>query len=100
MKCSYLLIVSVLFLAWCPPGLYAAEQNRGPEFINLKMGNMDLQFRHWQHQTSAQNDCFNCHKTKIGQIDDWGEASAHKICIPCHDLENKGPVLCRECHNK
>ena len=97
---SNLLIVSVLSLVWISPDAHAAQADRGPEVINLRMGNMDLKFQHWQHQTSVRNDCFNCHKTRIGQIDNWGEESAHKICIPCHDLENKGPVLCRECHNK
>jgi predicted CXXCH cytochrome family protein len=74
--------------------------DRGPEIINLKMGVMELRFQHWKHQTSVKNDCFNCHKTKIGVIDGWSKETAHKVCIPCHDLESKGPVQCHECHNK
>jgi Cytochrome c7 and related cytochrome c len=72
--------------------------NRGPEIINFKMGAIDLQFQHWKHLTSLQVECFNCHKTKIGKIDGWNKEFAHKICIPCHDLGNKGPVDCHECH--
>jgi hypothetical protein len=100
MKRLLLLAATVLFFAFVPLDTRADGPDRGPEVIILKMGNMDLTFHHWQHQTSAHIDCFNCHKSKIGHIDDWGEATAHKICIPCHDLENKGPVLCRECHKK
>jgi hypothetical protein len=79
-----------------------AEQpkDRGREIINLKMGVMELRFQHWKHQTDVHNDCFNCHKTKIGVIDGWNKDVAHKVCIPCHDLENKGPVQCHECHKK
>ena len=100
MKRIIILVMAVQSLLSIPVCIHAAEPDKGPEIINLKMGNMDLQFRHWKHQASVRNDCFSCHKTKIGQIDNWGETSAHKICIPCHDLENKGPVLCRECHSK
>ena len=77
-----------------------APKDRGREFINLKMGVVELRFQHWKHQTNVHNDCFNCHKTKIGVIDGWSKDVAHKICIPCHDLENKGPVQCHECHKK
>jgi hypothetical protein len=79
-----------------------ADQPKDPgrEIINLKMGVVDLRFQHWKHQSNVHNACFNCHKTKIGVIDGWDKEVAHKICIPCHDLESKGPVQCHECHVK
>lgn len=73
-------------------------KNAGPEVIKLKMGDMDLPFKHWAHQKSLNNECFHCHNTKIGKIDNWGKDTAHKVCIACHDLEDKGPVACLQCH--
>ena len=35
-----------------------------------------------------------------GKIAGWGKESAHTICIPCHDLDDKGPVECHQCHKK
>ena len=75
-------------------------KNNGPEVINLKMGDAELPFKHWSHQKSLNNECFHCHNTKIGKIDGWGKETAHKVCIACHDLEDKGPVACRQCHTK
>jgi predicted CXXCH cytochrome family protein len=75
-------------------------KNNGPEVIMLKMGDMNLAFKHWQHQKSLNGECFHCHNTKIGKIDNWGKDTAHKVCIACHDLEDKGPVACLQCHPK
>jgi hypothetical protein len=101
MKRFILLMISVLSFPAVSSNVFAdAPKDLGPEVINLKMGTMNLPFQHWKHQTSLHKECYNCHKTKIGQIDGWGKEVAHKICIPCHDLENKGPVLCQECHKK
>jgi len=106
MKRLMSLVITIIFTLILSSSIsFAAEKSdpskdRGPEFINLKMGVMELKFQHWKHQTSLHNDCFNCHKTKIGVIDGWSKDVAHKVCIPCHDLENKGPVLCQECHKK
>jgi hypothetical protein len=77
-----------------------AAKNNGQEVINLKMGEINLPFKHWAHQKSLNNECFHCHNTKIGKIDGWGKDTAHKICIACHDLEDKGPVACLQCHPK
>lgn len=70
----------------------------GPEFINLKMGATQLQFLHWKHQSSNDKDCLNCHKVEGGKIEGWGKEAAHELCIPCHDMNDKGPVACKECH--
>ncbi len=96
------LIFAVLLVASlsCAAEKKEAPKDRGREMINLKMGTMVLPFNHWKHQSDLSNDCFNCHKTKIGVIDGWSKDVAHKVCIPCHDLENKGPVQCHECHRK
>lgn len=73
----------------------------GPEVINLKMGIMVLPFPHRKHQAQLNNECFHCHsKNSPGKIEGWGQDAAHKICISCHDLEGKGPVECKQCHNK
>jgi len=104
MKRLLTLIVTLAFTLILSTTLtFAADKkdtpkDRGREIINLKMGVMELRFQHWKHQTNVHNDCFNCHKTRIGVIDGWNKDVAHKVCIPCHDLENKGPVQCHECH--
>lgn len=106
MKRSLFAIVTLAFAMILTSNLtFAVEKkdppkDRGREIIMLKMGVMELRFQHWKHQTNVHNDCFNCHKTKIGVIDGWSKDVAHKVCIPCHDLENKGPVQCHECHKK
>jgi predicted CXXCH cytochrome family protein len=81
-------------------GAADAPKDRGPEVINLKMKGMVMPFKHWKHQKEAKSDCRDCHSRKIGKIEGWGEDTAHKVCIPCHDLEEKGPVLCHQCHDK
>ena len=75
-------------------------KDKGPEVIQLKMGNMTLPFKHWKHQKTVNNECYHCHNTKIGRIDGWSKDTAHKICIACHELEDRGPVTCLECHPK
>lgn len=86
--------MSSVSLAGEPP------KDRGPEIINLKMAELQLPFKHWQHQKNTNNECFHCHASKIGKIDGWGKETAHKICIACHELEGKGPASCRQCHTK
>jgi hypothetical protein len=78
----------------------APPTNLGPEVINLKMGVMIAPFTHRKHQKLLNNECWHCHKTVNGKIDDWGKDTAHTICIACHDLYEKGPVECRACHKK
>jgi hypothetical protein len=75
-------------------------KNKGPEIIRLKMGDLELPFKHWKHQTNLNNECYHCHSTKIGKIDGWGKEAAHRVCIACHDLDDKGPVTCHQCHDK
>ena len=101
MKMCMLLMTGILIVSgYLTSAMADTPKDRGREIINLKMGVMELRFQHWKHQNDVHNDCFNCHKTKIGVIDGWSKDVAHKICIPCHDLENKGPVQCHECHKK
>lgn len=101
MKRLALLMLSGLVIS-CTTSLVPADapQMRGREVIDLKMGGMVLPFKHWKHQTTVHNDCFNCHKTRIGKIDDWGKETAHNTCIPCHYLESRGPTECDQCHKK
>jgi cytochrome c553 len=73
--------------------------NLGPEVIKLKMGDLVLPFKHWSHQKRLNNECFHCHATKIGKIEDWSKETAHNLCISCHEIEGKGPVECQQCHN-
>jgi predicted CXXCH cytochrome family protein len=88
----------VVLSGYVTVALADAPKDLGRDVIVLKMGVMELRFQHWKHQARTKGDCFSCHKTRIGVIDGWGKDTAHKICIPCHDLENKGPVQCHECH--
>lgn len=80
--------------------LAANTEDTGPEIIKLKMGKKTIDFSHRKHQKMTKNQCWECHNKKNGKIDNWSEATAHKICIPCHDLNEKGPVSCKGCHKK
>ena len=96
----FLLPVAVAVLL-CTTQLQAAEPgNKGPKVIKLKMGDKTLEFSHHRHQKLVNNQCWECHDKKNGNIDNWGKATAHKLCISCHDLIEKGPVVCKECHKK
>lgn len=88
-----LISVSATVTAATPP-------EKGREVIDLKMGSMVLPFKHREHQKRLNDECFHCHTAKIGQIEGWSKDTAHKICIACHELEDKGPTECGECHKK
>ncbi|NVN99591.1 MAG: cytochrome C [Geobacteraceae bacterium] len=90
-------IASLLFGSFA---MAAKSENPGPEIIKLKMGKKELEFSHHKHQKIAKNQCWECHDKKVGKIIGWSEATAHKVCIPCHDLNEKGPVICKGCHKK
>lgn len=87
-----LLTASLLFAA--------TADDLGPKTIELKMGKKTVLLNHRQHQQLTKNQCWECHDKKIGKIENWNESKAHKICIPCHDLNEKGPVMCKGCHKK
>jgi hypothetical protein len=71
----------------------------GPEVIPLKTGTPPLSFAHWKHQLANGSECFHCHKgAEGGKIEGWGRDAAHGLCIPCHDMNDKGPVECKQCH--
>jgi predicted CXXCH cytochrome family protein len=92
------LVICVTFPALgATPG---TVKDKGPDMINFKMGNMSLEFKHKKHIAALNNECFHCHKSEKGKIDGWGKETAHTICIPCHDLNDKGPVECQQCHAK
>jgi len=95
------LVIAVLSVYGVASNVMAeAPAGTGPEVINLKMGVMVLPFSHGKHARELKNDCLHCHTKKIGKIEGWGKDTAHRICIPCHDLEEKGPVECHQCHPK
>ncbi len=77
-----------------------APTNAGPEIIRFKMGDLTLPFKHWLHQKRLPENkrCFPCHTDGVGKIKNWGEETAHSLCITCHEIVNKGPVECRYCH--
>lgn len=89
----FLLLLATNVLAGKPDSL-------GPEIITLKMGQEIIEFTHYKHQKVTNNQCWECHKKASGKIDNWGEATAHRLCIPCHDLNEKGPVNCKGCHKE
>lgn len=73
----------------------------GAEVISLKTGAEPLPFAHWKHQQANGSECFHCHKgPEGGKIEGWGREAAHGLCIPCHDMNDKGPVECKQCHKK
>lgn len=101
MKYPIWLFVLVSMIGVSSIGFAAAPKDPGPEIINLKMGVMVLPFSHRHHQKELNQECFHCHPKKSGgKIENWSKDTAHKICISCHDLEEKGPVECKQCHTK
>jgi predicted CXXCH cytochrome family protein len=76
------------------------QKNLGPEFINLKNGPVPLPFTHRKHQLLQDSDCSQCHRPNSWKVDNWGKEVAHAMCISCHDLNDKGPVKCADCHKK
>ncbi len=97
----FLAVIAVLVFCGMSSSVPAqVSKNLGPETMNFKMGVVLLPFSHWKHQKLLNNDCLHCHDRSEGKITGWGEQTAHKICIPCHDLEEKGPVECHQCHDK
>ena len=101
MKRIVLLIAVLSFSGVAALRAAEAPKNSGPEVITFKMGVLLLPFQHWNHQKHLNNECYHCHgKSTTGKIPGWGKESAHTICIPCHDLDDKGPVECHQCHKK
>jgi predicted CXXCH cytochrome family protein len=93
------MILSLAFLVVTSNVLAEALKNPGPEVMYFNMS-VPIPFNHWKHQKLAKDDCLHCHDRKGEKIKGWGKEIAHKICIPCHDLDEKGPVLCHECHGE
>lgn len=93
-------LLVVIIAVVCTTASAKAEEpaKLGAESIILKMGTNNLTFTHRKHQKKTNNECWHCHKTENGKIDGWGKETAHNLCIPCHDLEDKGPVECKQCH--
>lgn len=73
-------------------------QDPGPDSILLKNGSTPLPFTHRKHQNLQSSECFHCHAANKWKIDDWGKEVAHAMCISCHDLNEKGPITCKDCH--
>ena len=96
-----LLLLAVAALL-CNTDLHASAKPDylGPDVIKFKMGAKTVDFSHYKHQKLVNNQCWECHDKKLGVIDNWSEATAHKLCIACHDLHEKGPIECKECHKK
>jgi predicted CXXCH cytochrome family protein len=94
------MVTAAAFLILSSESHAEEPKKRGPRIINLKMGDNELVFNHEKHQKMVKSACWECHDKKSGKIENWGEAIAHKLCIPCHDLNEKGPVKCKGCHKK
>lgn len=92
-------ILSGILVYWTDSA--KAVNGAGPDVISLKTGVAPLPFQHWKHQALNGGECSNCHKVESGgKIEGWGKETAHGLCIPCHDLNDKGPVECGQCHKK
>jgi len=92
-----LLLLSLMFTSVT---MAAKLESKGPQMIKLKMGKETIEFTHHKHQKAVDDQCWECHKKESGKIENWSEATAHKLCIPCHDLNEKGPVSCKGCHKE
>lgn len=52
-------------------------------------------------ESSEDSLCSDCHSVKATQDNSIPlEVAFHKRCKTCHVQENKGPLLCGECHIK
>ncbi len=95
---SGVMAVCIACIVMCAAAGSEALQNPGPEIIPLKNGSIPLQFSHRKHQNLQNSECFHCHIPDRWKIDNWGKETAHSMCISCHDLNDKGPVKCEDCH--
>jgi len=101
MKLLSLLLVSSLTTIVVPSVNLAADtaQDVGPEIIRLKMGGIYLPFKHRKHQKLTGVECSSCHTPQEWKIEKWDKEVAHHMCIFCHDMHKKGPVVCKDCHS-
>ncbi len=100
MKPTFLAFLLVSLIGMPVTAFTETFTNVGPEVIRFKMGDLTLPFKHWVHQKKVQGrNCFLCHADGAGKIKDWGEGTAHALCISCHERLNKGPVECKFCHS-
>lgn len=97
-KVLLLLLVTITMAGTSAVASGQSENTKGREIIILKMAELELPFKHWKHQRYLNNECFHCHHSTLGKIDGWGDQTAHRICIECHELEKRGPSSCRHCH--
>ena len=77
--------------------LLIAANSFAADMIQLKKG---VAFNHKAHQS---NLCSACHvetEGTPGKIPGLGKEWAHKTCIECHDIFDKGPTKCDGCHKK
>lgn len=98
MRKRMLLIATLSGIVFCSTVLADTPKGSGPEVISMKT--VVMLFPHWKHQVYNGSECFHCHKAEGGKIDGWGKEAAHGLCIPCHDLNDKGPVECKQCHKQ
>ena len=100
MKTFSTFCVSILIASVMPFAVLAADIPRdiGPDIIKLKMGELYMNFRHWEHQKSNNNECFQCHRSDGWKIGPWDKEIAHQICITCHENIKRGPAECSGCH--
>lgn len=95
------MLLCLLFSLLLAVNVMAANpENPGPKIIKLKMGKGIIEFNHYKHQKVTNNKCWECHEKQSGKIENWSKSTAHQLCIPCHDLNEKGPVSCKGCHPK
>ncbi len=72
----------------------------GEDILKFKRG---VVFNHAGHQTEKVGLCSACHVETEGtpqKIPGFGKEWAHKTCIECHDIFEKGPTKCDGCHVK
>ncbi|MDA8431095.1 MAG: cytochrome c3 family protein [Geobacteraceae bacterium] len=77
--------------------LLIATNTFAADVITFKGG---VVFDHRGHQTDKAGLCSACHEGVPGKIAGFGKEWAHKNCIDCHDIFEKGPATCDGCHPK
>ncbi|MBL0224832.1 MAG: cytochrome C [Geobacteraceae bacterium] len=80
--------------------LLMAANSFAADIMYLKRG---VVFNHLGHQTEKVGLCSACHvetEGTPGKIPGLGKDWAHRTCIECHDIFEKGPTKCDGCHTK
>ena len=77
--------------------LFTGTSAIAADIVEFKNG---VVFNHLSHKTDKAGLCSACHEGEPGKIPGFGKEWAHKNCIECHDIFEKGPTKCDGCHTR